>query len=241
MPLFNLSPTKGSQRYVKRVLSTRPDKLIGYWPMDETSGTVSRDYSGQANNGAYTGVTLGRAGIGDGRSSPLFDGTNDFNNIYSAALNTDFNGAAGTMAVWCKVSGASIWTDTLAHTMFRLRVDANNDVFLRKNTTNNQVQFIYTAGATAETINLTTSPTDWFHLAITWSATADEVKAYYNGAQTGSTSTVLGVWAGVLASTVCCVGAGSTTPTTGWNGTVAHAALWTTPLTAAQIASLATI
>ncbi|MFV1969356.1 MAG: hypothetical protein ACC628_28375, partial [Pirellulaceae bacterium] len=61
--------------------------------MWEASGSISDDLSPQGNDGAYTGVTLGQPGIGDGRTCPLFDGANDYNNIYSAALNTDFDGA----------------------------------------------------------------------------------------------------------------------------------------------------
>ena len=34
---------------------TRDKGLVGYWPLDEASGTIAYDYSGQGNNGTKTG------------------------------------------------------------------------------------------------------------------------------------------------------------------------------------------
>jgi hypothetical protein len=61
--------------------------------MTEPAGAISIDQSNNGRNGAYTGVTLGATGIGDGRTSATFDGATSYNNIYSAALNTAWNGA----------------------------------------------------------------------------------------------------------------------------------------------------
>jgi len=77
-------PIGGGSTYIDKVLSIQPANLIGYWPMNDASGAVALDYSGQGNNGAYTGVSLANApGPDGGNSCPLFDGTSDFNNIYS--------------------------------------------------------------------------------------------------------------------------------------------------------------
>ena len=66
---------------------------IAYWPLSEASGTTIVDASGNARNGAYTAVTLGQAGIGDGRTSASFDGSTSFGDLYSASLAGAFNGA----------------------------------------------------------------------------------------------------------------------------------------------------
>ena len=50
------------------------------------------DISGNGFDGAYTGVTLGQDGIGDGNTCPLFDGANDFLDFYSAGFSSAFNG-----------------------------------------------------------------------------------------------------------------------------------------------------
>lgn len=103
-------------RYARRILVTRPQNLIGYWPMWEGNGVVSFDNSPNGYDGAYTGVTLAQPGIGDGRYSAFFDGVNDFNNIYSAGLannnlllnpgfETPGGGGADIWANWVETAG----------------------------------------------------------------------------------------------------------------------------------------
>ena len=121
-----------SIEYYKKVLSLAGSSINGYWPMWEGSGSVSEDISSQGNTGAYTGVELGQAGIGDGRSCPLFDGTNDFNNVYSAGLDADFSNAEGTLAICGKVSAAGVWTDAAIRNLFSLAADGANFIEMRK-------------------------------------------------------------------------------------------------------------
>jgi hypothetical protein len=224
--------------YTNKVKALAP---IAYWPLAEPSGSVATDESGNSRNGAYTGVDLGQTGIGDGRTCPLFDGTNDYTDIYSASLASAFNKDEGTAAIWLKVAEAGVWTDATTRRLLVLQADANNRILLTKGSTNNQLVIAYTAGGTTEQVTITASSTAWLHLAMTWSKAADEVKAYFNGTQSGSTQATLGTWSGSLASTTTLLGAISKTPTQVWNGYLAHAAIWTTPLSAAQIATLAVV
>ena len=84
--LLLMTPT-----YIQKVLGIEPGNLIAYWPMSEPSGGIAINAEGTAaRNGAYTGVTLAQPGIGDGNTCPLFDGANDFNNVYSASLDAAF-------------------------------------------------------------------------------------------------------------------------------------------------------
>jgi len=61
--------------YRANVLADRP---VAFWPMDETSGTVMRDASGNGHDGAYTG-SVAFAQAGPIKASPAaaiaFDGT----------------------------------------------------------------------------------------------------------------------------------------------------------------------
>ena len=61
--------------YAARVLGDAP---IGYWRLDETSGTVAHDSSGHGHDGTYgSNVVLGQPGlVGDGFSA-TFDGSQD--------------------------------------------------------------------------------------------------------------------------------------------------------------------
>src|SRR3972149_4677456 len=80
--------------YAEKVLATEPSNLLAYFICGEASGTVMQE---EKNNydGAYTGVTLGQTGIGDGNTCPLFDGANDYGNLYTAGLAGGVSGAAG--------------------------------------------------------------------------------------------------------------------------------------------------
>lgn len=225
--------------YSKKVLGYSP---IAYWMMAEASGGTSTDeINSPAQDGAYTGVTLGQTGIGDGNTCPLFDGANDCNNIQTPTLTSAFSASAGTIATWVKVSGAGIWTDNQWRKIFVLYTDTNNQVYLAKgdSTQSNQLRSIYRANGTIQSVNIATTTTDWFHFAITWDKTTNQVKVYLNGTQQGSTQTGLDVWAGSL--TISVLGASSIVPTQVWDGYMAHSALWTSALSPADIADLAVI
>jgi hypothetical protein len=243
MPLPVLYPSK-KLAYWQKVRQTAAANLIGYWPMWEPSGSTSFDLSPEGNDGAYTGVTLGQPGIGDGRTSPLFDGANDQNDVISAGLTTDFDsgGDEVTIATWAKVKEAGTWEDSTFRRMFYLDADGDNNISAYRTSTNNQIAFRYEAATTVEIINIgSLSFTDWFHVALTVSLSAGangEVKAYINGSQVGSTQTSLGTWSGALADAFIGILAASSQP---WSGYLAHPFLSTTPYTAAQIASLAVV
>ena len=229
--------------YHRKVLATSIANLIGYWKMDERLGTVSFDGSPEGNDGAYTGVALGATGIGDGRPAPTFDGTNDFNNIYSAALNTDFDGTEGTVMIWGRVSGSGVWTDANVRELVHLADGSNADrIIMERSATNNQLSWIFDVGATLLSVGLgSLSTLGFFHMALTWSDSGDEVIAYYNGAQTGTTQTGVPTWTSDLGSTRTCIGARLTSAVNVWDGELAHCALWNTPLSAAQISNLASL
>jgi hypothetical protein len=223
--------------YTNKVIALSP---IAYWPLAESSGSTATDESGNARNGAYTSVTLGATGIGDGRTAAAFT-TGSFCNIYGASLAGAFNGQEGSLSMWAQVSAAGIWTDGTNKALIELQVDASNVVRIRKTTTNNISQAIYTAGGTNKTVNITNSATTWFHLALTWSKIADQFKVFLNGAQVGATQTALGTFAGSLVSTAATIGAANTSATIPWSGQIAHVALFTSILSGADITALATV
>jgi hypothetical protein len=222
----------GDLTYSDQVLSLSP---LAYWPLNEATGTAAVDLVG-AHNGVYSGVDL--AQVQTPFVAPLFGGADDFCNVYSAWLNTNFNGSEGTMALWAKVYDAAVWTDATNRTIMKFAA-GGNEVYLRRSTTNNQLQWIYVAGGVTDPVTSTSfgGQTGWIHLAFTWSKSGEVVTAYGNGAVV-NTSATLGVWSGALTNTVCVIGAASTTPTNVWNGWLAHAAVWNRPLSASEVASL---
>lgn len=248
MPVYVVSGSLGGadpMAYTNKVKATASANLIGYWPLAEAAGaTVAVDESGNGRNGAYkaSGEPIaGQTGIGDGRTSDLFDGSNDFIDLYSASLAAAFNNGELTVAIWFKEATGAL-TDGTTDRAVVLQADASNRVTLGKSNVNNQCNGSYIAGGTTKSLNVTVSDTNWHFLALTVSKSADQVKVYLDGAQIGATATGLGVWAGALASATTCLGsASSTAPGNVHNGNLAHAMLWTTPLSAAQIAALAVV
>lgn len=236
-------PGGGSQTYAEKVLALFGSSIVSYLPLWELSGSVANDISGNGRNGAYTAVTLGQPGIGDGRTAASFNGSTSYANWYSAGLAAAFNAAALTVMVWFKVSGAAIWTDGATHKIIHLSADGNNDLALAKNSTNNNLRSFFIGAGTTDIVDYTGvgGALGWNHYAMTVSNAADQLKAYVNGAQVGSTQTGIGTWSGALSNTLTTIGALNTTPQEQWSGSLAHAVLLNRAATSAEMLAAATV
>lgn len=233
----------GTLSYSAKVLDTQATNLIGYWPMNETSGTTADNAEGTAaRDGTFARnvTTMGTGvGIGDGNTAPLFDNVNDYLDLYSVSLRDVFSSTKGTAAIWVKVYEAAVWENAAWDIFMYLGADGNNTASLGKSSVNNTLQFLYKAGGTSEEVLLgSVSTTDWFHMAVTWDKTEDEVIAYYNGSQVGTTQSGLDTWVGNLINTSTLAGAFSTTPNLLTYGYLAHAAIWKIALTPAEVSTI---
>jgi len=242
LTLTGAGPSAAALSYIDKVVGLCGANLIAYWPLSEASGTVADNYEGTAaRDGAYTGVTLGQTGIGDGLTCPRFDGAvGDRVNVYSNSLNTAFDGAEGTIAFWIKMYNASVWTDGVLRKAYYIRADSNNYISWDKQGIGS-VWVVRKGGGTSEIFYLgAQSDTGWVHWAMSWSEAADEVKLYKNGVGTGGTLTSLGAWAGSLASVYCNIGAQDSNNqiTNGW---IAHVAICNAALPPATILQIATV
>ena len=242
LPIILQLPPKrrATTTYTQRVIALSP---IAYWPLAESSGSVAVDASGNARNGAYTSVTLGAEGIGDGRTAATFTNNTSYADVYTASLAGAFNGDLGTLAAWAKVSAAGVWTDGAQHYILAFVADGSNYVLIRKNSTTNQITYQRSAGGTQSTVQDTTGAGTlaWFHVAVTWNRGGNEFRAYLNGAQVGTTQAASAAFVGSLAAATTLIGGVNKTPTLTWSGTLAHAAVWTSALSAADVAALATL
>jgi hypothetical protein len=230
--------TKGSL-YTSKVIATGP---LVYFPLNESSGTTAYNRGLLASaNGRYAGVDLANlAGPKSPFLHPYFDGVNDYCDIDSAALDAAYNGQLGSLAVWYKMADMSVWTDGNYHRFVRLdRASAIHRITLMKDMANNTLIWDYVANSVIKRVSdLTHADTNWHFMAVTWSLAANQMKAYFDGAQIGSTQTGLGTWAaGSLDNAM--LGALNTTPTNVHKGWLAHAALWTRVLSDSEILSLA--
>jgi hypothetical protein len=233
-PKGGFSPTYG-----QRLVGLRPASLLAYWPLNEAAGAVAYDGSGHGYNGAYTSVTLGQQGMGDGNTCPLFDGAASYVSLYTASLAAAFSAAAGAFSLWAKPSAAAIWSNATTYYLMTLGAD-NNDRLLIVKGGAGTVQGYYIAGATVKATTPATaiSGAGWVHLALTWSKAGDAAILYLNGANPQSING-LGTYAGALAGINSLLGAATSVPANVWSGWIAHAALWSATLTPTEIAALA--
>jgi hypothetical protein len=222
MPQTLLVP-RSNKKYINKIIGLFGSSIIGYWPLNERAGAVAYDLSGNARHGAYTGVDLAQAGVGDRQVSPYFDGVNDYVDIYSPGLAGAFNGAEGTIMIWMRVLDLSKWTPSSSAFSMLLRTDANNLVQMYISSTANNFNVAHVGGGTSK-IKLITGMTSlkYLHFGLTWSYSTNRARAFYGGVQFGGDMTGLGVWVGALNSATCLLGSGSKTPTGVHNGWLAH-------------------
>ena len=224
--------------YTFRMQGLRTVNQIGYWRMKEAAGGVAFDLSPKNNLGAYTAVTLGEVGIGDGLTCPLFSPPNSYLDIHSAGFAADWDGNEFTVAGWLKVSAGAIWTDGLQHNVLSISVDANNLLYLCSAVGDNSFGFRFKSGGVEKTthkVGITT--TAWLHAALTVSLTDDKRIAYWNGFAVGEESG-LGSWVGAPGTAV--IGAGSVGPIQVWDGWEAHWMVWNCALTQSEVLKAAT-
>lgn len=216
--------------YAFRVLATDP---IGYWKLDETSGSVAYDSSGNGFNGTYIGATLSGGTFSNGDPCPSFDG-NDFVNLYSAGLAAAFNPALGSMMIWRQSTNL---VNAQKYYM-KFAVNASNWTLLDNAGVANRARGFYRATASQQqAINYTQA--NWTQLFLTWNKALDRVKFYLAGVN-NLTINGLGVWAGSLAATLCGIGADNTAGASGDIGLLSNGALWNKELTQAEITSILT-
>lgn len=226
--------------YSQKLLGFDPRNLVAYWPCTEISGGVLQDISPNRCHGVISNALYKQDGIGDSRASLKMTGTAPTCKLYSAELKSNFNRSEGTLAVWWKPSGIGDWNDGAYRTVIMIGADSSNEVGLSKGNGAHQFLYLYFAtGATKLVIYNTPDPTNWIQVAITWSRSADQVKAYYNATQVGATQTGLGNWTADITDDRSAIGSSrsavSEAPGKGW---VAHAIVFRRALSQPELAYL---
>jgi len=232
-PLFAGGPYTTYQR---KVLTYSP---IAYWPLDDTSGAVARCLVNPNQNGAYTGVTLANATGPDGVSwVPLFDGANDYVNILTATLQGALDLDEGSISLWAKVFNVGVWTDATFRRLLYLKDTAPvNSIDLMRYNSDNRVYLERRDDTSGKgKLYITSAPTAWVHLGLTWSVLANETRYYWTG------SLLPGVDAADTATgtvVLAFIGSASTVPANPWYGWISDVAIFDTVLSGANIAALA--
>ena len=85
-------------------------KLVGWWKLDETSGTIARDLSGEGNDGTVQGNPNWAAGYVGGALD--FDGDSDYVEIANES-NFDITERI-TVSAWVNANARTDWRSIVA-------------------------------------------------------------------------------------------------------------------------------
>lgn len=228
---------------VEKILKVQPDNIVALWGLTEESGTTAVNSEGTSDrNGTYlTDVSsMGTAEFIHGGTAPDFDGSNDAINIYSASLNSAFDGDNYTVALWLKPDTGSL---TDGSTRYGIRLYGGSSNFIRiVNAVNGAITLQDRAGGTDKTLDLAHSSTDWRLFAITKSSSTVKFWRFApdgSGGQVGTTQTSAGTWAGTLDTSNTVIGSANITPLQTWAGLIGPTIIWSTPLSESELGGIA--
>lgn len=224
--------------YSRRCINLFGSALIGYWKLDETSGTMILDSSPQGNHGTSAGLALANMALPAqiGGKAAYFDGSGGYASVFSAGLDADFNGAEGTLMAWFQATAAE-WGETTLRRLLYFGEDADNRVTFQRSAAN-KVDVVYEADNTTEArVPDELNTANWYHLAITWCKLNDRIRVYRAGAQFGTDSTGLGTYSGGL--TWAMIGATNTSPGNPFKGHIGHVMLLNREASDEEVAKVA--
>jgi hypothetical protein len=225
--------------YFQEIKNLFGSSIIGYWPLWDKSGTVIEDISGNNRHGIGSNLSLLQSGIGDGNPSTLFNGTTSYGNIYSLSLANAFNGSEGSILIWGNLNSL----DTVFRRLITIYVDSSNYVMIYKYRPalppTPSIYYVYNAGGIQKDILMTPLITGWNLYGLTWSKSLNEVKAYINGLQTGTTKNALGNWSGLPG--IIIIGALNTVPANSFDGKLEHTIILNRIATPTEILTTSTV
>ncbi len=239
-----------STSYIQKVLRTQSSNLVGFWPLNEESGTVAYDLSPNGYNATSSGLlrsNLQRSFLApDGDKCAQFDGSASYINIYSAIGSEPTT--IGSISLWVAVPQANL-SGTTKMQLITMAYDASNLIDITFDTTAYRFNGAYEAGGTLDSVNSSLlynvdggkQQPEWHHLGLTWDAANNRLRFFADGVQQGTTQASLGTWTGAMASTTMVLGSSSTTAADVLTGYLARVGVWSVELTIPEMAELAVI
>ena len=242
-----------STSYMEKVKRTQSSAFVGYWPLDEESGTTVFNAVAPAVWGTTTPESNGTSAnlvrvpetagflAPDGSKCAMFDGSTTYVDMISAKSSSATT--IGSMAIWAAIPQENL-AATTKMVLFHFAVDGDYQIQLTFNATAYQMQAMHDANSektsTALVYNMMGPQLpQWHHYAMTF-ADGGTLRFYVDGvAQTAATS--LGTWSGSFATALMCLGSDNTTISDAFKGWLAHFGWWSAELSAAEVKDLATI
>lgn len=220
-----VSPAQAASGYSAKILSIESANLVGYWALDESSGIVALDSSGNNRHAYYSGVSVANQNAPDGYPAPYWDGINDqlyWDTSPTTGINA-WNPNSGTLSFWFNLPTMSnyasmVWLDgTTGYSDDFMGIDYDPG--------SSAILVYFVRGATGGTVSWypAPAPDTWHNVSVVWDASS--FTAYFDGTSGGSQA--LGTWGG--GNLV------SPRMYPGNEALFARFALWDVPLSAGQI------
>jgi hypothetical protein len=169
--------------------------IVGYWKLDDGSGTSAADASGNANTGTLTnGPTWTTGNIG---GATLFDGTNDYI-VTPASAALDMSGKSFTASMWFKTSTTQTDKNLMEHSIW-----GANDTYQLTLSGPNSLRFSWPSywtqySTTPDITGVTYADNQWHHVVGIFDNASKIATTYFDGVLKTTQS---GITAGPLSGT----------------------------------------
>lgn len=182
------SSTVDSSRAASASVEVTPDaNFVGWWKLDEGSGTTANDSSGRGNHGTWSGTESGDVGYYHTDGAPTFDYSGSFSSGSDKVTITGIDiGEARTITFWAYIPTLSGTTEMVSKSASGQGVE----VIINGGTIQFYVMGSSVVGlsADAEDINLNA----WNYITATYDGPNSTMRIYVNGQQSGGTQTAPG-------------------------------------------------
>ena len=218
-----------SNSYISTVLSTKPDNIVAYYPMNEASGNTMTDVKNSRNGTYSASVTKGVTGIGDSQTAVNVTSTQSISASVAGVLS-GFSPESGAVSFWINVDSA--WLNDGAEHFLFYTANGSSAISIKKLTVDSTLQLTYKS-----LIQYHTMKSGWNHIAFTWDVTNNRMNGLVNGNNFligDGFSNPLPVWTGGAITSFIIgnsVGGGAQS----LDGDIAHFGIWNNYLSNGEI------
>jgi lysophospholipase L1-like esterase len=219
--------------YSESVLDTTP---IAFWRFNEASGTVATDQSGNGRHGTYTAnIVLAQSGVASGERAIRVNGAAA---VQVSGIASAFSRPSGTVSFFFKPTTSGVLTDATVRYLFYTNINAQNTFYFRRQAANNTFAAVYAGQNTTKSITITSSSSDWTHVAVTW-ASGGILSGYLQGVPVSQSSLGLVPLVPTSGFTALLFGASSLAGASPWAGYLQDAVIHNSVQVSADIALMA--
>ncbi len=159
---------------------TRESDIVGWWKLNESSGTSAADSSATNNAGTSANMSDDDWVAGKNGNCLEFDGTNDH---VAVPANAAYPSSDFSISCWInRASESSPFPPVIESQSYTA-----TGSFVFRITTGNKLTFYLNNTTTAPyDFSVTNTVDTWYHIAAVYTASAEEVVLYYDGSSVGT-------------------------------------------------------